>query len=34
MSPAEKKQYRCEQCGIVFDSLEEFTSHDKEKHLE
>jgi len=29
-----KKQYRCEQCGINFDSLEEFSRHDKEKHLE
>ena len=29
-----KKQYRCEQCGINFDSLEEFTRHDKEKHVE
>ena len=34
MSPDEKKQYRCEQCGINFDSFEEFTRHDKEKHLE
>ena len=34
MSSDEKKQYRCEQCGINFDSLEEFTRHDKEKHLE
>jgi hypothetical protein len=28
MSPDEKKQYRCEQCGINFDSLEEFTRHE------
>jgi hypothetical protein len=34
MPSDEKKQYRCEQCGIYFDSLEEFTRHDKEKHLE
>jgi hypothetical protein len=34
MPSDEKKQYRCEQCGIYFKSLEEFTRHDKEKHLE
>jgi hypothetical protein len=34
MPSDEKKQYRCEQRGIYFDSLEEFTRHDKEKHLE
>jgi tRNA(Ile2) C34 agmatinyltransferase TiaS len=34
MSSKEKKEYRCEQCGINFDSLEAFTQHDKEKHIE
>lgn len=34
MSSKEKKDYRCEQCGINFDSLEAFTQHDKEKHIE
>ena len=26
-----KKQYKCEQYGINFDSLEGFSRHDKEK---
>ena len=34
MPSDEKTVPRCEQCGIYFDSLEEFTRHDKEKHLE
>jgi len=34
MSSNAKKQSRCEQCGINFDSLEKFSYYDKEKHLE